>query len=495
MLIDDNYIDNPYVRDKKVRGINVKITFKINGELRTAEVNSKDRLLDFIREDLGLTGTKEGCGEGECGACTIIMDGKNVASCLVYAYQADGKEIYTIEGKRAIEELEIIQQAYVDAGAVQCGFCIPGMVMSTKVLLDKNLTPSREEIREGLQGNLCRCTGYVKIVDAVELAAERIRDGKGIKIDNIQIREMSLGSADANNYSKPYKECKRIDEIVESIIPKTINELLPEIDNEKVRITAGSTDIVVGLRNNKLTYKPCIDITEISELKNIFEKEDRIYIGGNVTLSEICESQLINKDFKVLVDAVKTIGSPQIRNRATLSGNVQNASPSGDGTLALILLNASLILRSMRGEREISVEDFILGVGKTDLKNDEFIEYILLNKDYNSYISYFEKVGLRGAMVISVASIGVLLKEENGIVQNIRIAFGAVAPKILRATAAEEFLKGKQLEEQVLADAGEIISQLVAPIDDLRASAEYRKAVCKNLILRLLELKKEGLKS
>jgi aerobic carbon-monoxide dehydrogenase small subunit len=157
----------------------VKITFKINGEQRNAEVDEKERLLDFIREDLGLTGTKEGCGEGECGACTIIMEGKTVASCLVYAYQADGKEIYTIEGKKVLQELEIIQQAYVDTGAVQCGFCIPGMVMSTKVLLDKNPKPSREEIREGLQGNLCRCTGYVKIVDAVELASERIRENKG----------------------------------------------------------------------------------------------------------------------------------------------------------------------------------------------------------------------------------------------------------------------------------------------------------------------------
>ena len=155
------------------------ITFKINGEQRSAEVDENQRLLDFIREDLGLTGTKEGCGEGECGSCTVIMEGKTVASCLVYAYQADGKEIYTIEGKKALEELEIIQQAYVDAGAVQCGFCIPGMVMSTKVLLDKNLNPSREEIRQGLQGNLCRCTGYVKIVDAVELAAEIIREKRG----------------------------------------------------------------------------------------------------------------------------------------------------------------------------------------------------------------------------------------------------------------------------------------------------------------------------
>jgi len=157
----------------------LQINFKVNGEERAAKVTDTTRLLDLIREDLGLTGTKEGCGEGECGACTIMINGKTAAACLTYAYQIDGKEIFTIEGKKFLKDLEIIEEAYVDAGAVQCGFCIPGMIMSTKVLLDNNLNPSRDEIRKALEGNFCRCTGYVKIVDAVELAAARIREVKG----------------------------------------------------------------------------------------------------------------------------------------------------------------------------------------------------------------------------------------------------------------------------------------------------------------------------
>lgn len=152
------------------------IKFKINGEVREVDVSYDDRLLDVIREDLGLTGTKEGCGEGECGACTIIMDNKNVASCLLYAYQADNKELYTIEGKNQMEELEIIENAFVDAGAVQCGYCIPGMVMSTRVLLNRNLSPTVEEIKKNLEGNFCRCTGYVKIIEAVQLAAKRMKE-------------------------------------------------------------------------------------------------------------------------------------------------------------------------------------------------------------------------------------------------------------------------------------------------------------------------------
>jgi len=154
----------------------MRISFKLNGEEKAAEVTETTRLLDLIRDDLALTGTKEGCGEGECGACTVIINGKTAASCLTYAYQINGKDIFTIEGKNSLKELEIIEEAYVDAGAVQCGYCIPGMIMSTKVLLDSNLNPTRYEIRKALEGNFCRCTGYVKIVDAVELAAARIRE-------------------------------------------------------------------------------------------------------------------------------------------------------------------------------------------------------------------------------------------------------------------------------------------------------------------------------
>lgn len=147
-----------------------KISLMVNGENKTLDVEEDKRLLDFLRDDLGLIGVKEGCGEGECGACTVIMDGQAVVSCLVMAFQADGSHITTIEGLAKNGELHPIQKAFIDSGAVQCGFCTPGMILSAKALLDKNPHPTREEIREGLSRNLCRCTGYNKIVDAVERA-------------------------------------------------------------------------------------------------------------------------------------------------------------------------------------------------------------------------------------------------------------------------------------------------------------------------------------
>jgi carbon-monoxide dehydrogenase small subunit len=152
---------------------------KINGEDVQVEISPNLRLVDLLRDVLGLTGTKEGCGEGECGACTVIMDGEIVNSCLLMALQAKGKEIITIEGVSKEGGIHPIQQAFVDHGAVQCGFCIPGMVLSAKALLDKNQNPSRSEIAVALSGNICRCTGYIKILDAVEDAAQRLSSLQG----------------------------------------------------------------------------------------------------------------------------------------------------------------------------------------------------------------------------------------------------------------------------------------------------------------------------
>ncbi|NCE63960.1 (2Fe-2S)-binding protein [Pseudoflavonifractor sp. 524-17] len=152
------------------------IELKINGEVRTVQVEKNWTLLHVLREVLDLTGAKCGCNTGDCGACKVILDGEAVNSCLVLAVKAVGQDIQTIEGLSNGPELHPIQQAFIDAGAVQCGYCTPGMVMSAKALLDKNPDPSEEEIRAAISNNLCRCTGYVKIVDAIRLAGARMRN-------------------------------------------------------------------------------------------------------------------------------------------------------------------------------------------------------------------------------------------------------------------------------------------------------------------------------
>jgi carbon-monoxide dehydrogenase small subunit len=146
----------------------------VNGRPYQLSVLPWRTLLEVIREDLGLTGTKEGCGLGECGACTVLMDGKAVNSCLVLATEADGKKITTIEGLANGDKLHPIQKAFVDHGGLQCGFCTPGMIMAAKALLDKNPTPTEEEVKRGIAGNLCRCTGYAKIIESIKAAAKNM---------------------------------------------------------------------------------------------------------------------------------------------------------------------------------------------------------------------------------------------------------------------------------------------------------------------------------
>jgi carbon-monoxide dehydrogenase small subunit len=152
-----------------------KICLTVNGTARTVEISTHRTLLDCLRNDLGLTGSKEGCGVGVCGACTVLLDGKMISSCIALAVGADGHEVTTVEGLAGDERLHPVQQAFIDAGGFQCGICTPGQVVSAKALLDTIPNPSDVEIRDWMLGNLCRCTGYYKIIESIQTAAQRSR--------------------------------------------------------------------------------------------------------------------------------------------------------------------------------------------------------------------------------------------------------------------------------------------------------------------------------
>jgi carbon-monoxide dehydrogenase small subunit len=158
-----------------------QVTLTVNGELRTATVPSETTLLKMLREELNLTGSKLGCDVGDCGACTVIVDGKSVNSCLMLAVQADGRDVLTIEGLATMERLHPIQHAFEEKGSLQCGFCGPGVIMSAKALLDENPDPTEQDVRDALAGNLCRCTGYAKMIEAIQAVARAGRDERSAK--------------------------------------------------------------------------------------------------------------------------------------------------------------------------------------------------------------------------------------------------------------------------------------------------------------------------
>ncbi|PLX43229.1 MAG: (2Fe-2S)-binding protein [Deltaproteobacteria bacterium] len=158
------------------------ITLNINGDDYDLAIKPTDFLVDIVRDTVGLTGTKKGCNIGDCGACTVLVDGKPILSCLTLAMSVVGKKVKTIEGVANGPELDTVQKAFIDKGAIQCGFCTPGMILSTTALLERNPSPTEEEIKHGLAGNICRCTGYVKIIDAVKHAAEvKTKEGSDVR--------------------------------------------------------------------------------------------------------------------------------------------------------------------------------------------------------------------------------------------------------------------------------------------------------------------------
>ncbi len=160
----------------------MKIELRVNGRTHIADVEPRKTLLDVLREDFRLTGAHAGCEHGVCGACTVLLDGDAVRSCLIFAVQADGYEITTVEGLAPSPgELSVIQDAFCEAHGLQCGYCTPGMILSAHTLLQRTLTPSREDIVEAISGNICRCTGYGQIIEAVEIAAERLRNSNTLR--------------------------------------------------------------------------------------------------------------------------------------------------------------------------------------------------------------------------------------------------------------------------------------------------------------------------
>ncbi len=453
----------------------MKINFFLNGTETHLEVAADRRVVDLFREDLGLTGTKEGCGTGECGACTILVDGQSRLSCLMLAGQLAGAQVTTIEGiAPGSDKLHPVQQSFVEHGAVQCGFCTPGMVITATEFLSRKPHSCREEMTEAISGNLCRCTGYHKILDAMEGVATGVLSREQLKTPETPIVRSPPPSVSADKRAV--------------FFPRSLDELWPLfLQHPEARVLAGGTDLLISIRSRRIQAPSLISLEKIETLCGISDTPEEVRIGAGTCHADLLENHLIKSLFPVLTEALKTLGSPHIRRMGTLGGNIVTASPAGDTLPPLQVLGAEVALCSAAGIRRMPIAEFISGPGKTALKTGEILTTIFLPKRAGSLLQHFEKVGLRSAMACAVASFAAAIKvSKGGKIESARLAWGSVGPTVMTIPTLEAALIGRTLCRETLEHIMPLVSKGISPLDDVRASADYRRMVAGNLLLRLL---------
>lgn len=446
------------------------IELTVNGELRSADVEPMTRLIDIIRNDLRLTGTKEGCGEGECGACSVIMDGRLVTSCLVPAIQAAGSSITTIEGIGTPERPSDLQVIFNEEGAIHCGFCTPGMIVAAHSLLERNPEPNDDEIRRELSGNICRCTGYGSICGAVARAAS---EGYGHRIEP------------AANLCKSRNPVFTEDEAGRYFTPKTLDEALGILnDHPGLLILSGCTDILVDTRSGRTTADRAIDIFGIPELHRIYKGDDGyIHIGGSVTNDELDNSPLINELLPALAYCARRCGGPAIQNRATVGGNLCTASGAGDLPVVLLAFDALVLLAGADGTTRMRTEDFVTGYRQTTLKPHQIVQEILIPLPAPGSRQAFFKRGSRKALTLSRVSLASYLELEQNRVRVLRFAAGSMSPIPRRLKRTEEALMGKTFDAALIGRAGDLAAEEISP----RKQTAYRKKITGNLVRRFFE--------
>lgn len=435
----------------------VDVALSINRKAVRRKVPTDQRLLDLLRDDLRLTGAKEGCGKGECGACTVLVDGRAVDSCLMMSYQADGASVETIEGL-ADGALHPLQDAFIDLGGVQCGICIPGMILAAKALLDERPQATADDVREGLAGNLCRCTGYTKILTAVARAATSPRASRP--------RRLALAPA-APRYFRP----RSLEEALEILASRA----------EEVRPLAGGTDILVRAKDGLEDRAALFDLTGVPEIRGIEEKDDHLWIGAATTHTEMLRSAAVARAAPALPLACAVIGGPQIRNRGTLGGNLANASPAADTVPPLYAADAVVELASVSARREVPIADLFVGPRQSVIARDELILGVRIPKR-EGVRGTFLRLGQREAQAISKVSVAVAMTFRDGKPDWVRVALGAVAPTVIRARATEKALLGGGFD--ALQRAKDAVRGEVRPIDDLRSTAAYRREMAAVLLER-----------
>jgi xanthine dehydrogenase iron-sulfur cluster and FAD-binding subunit A len=493
----------------------VRLSFTVNGAPVEVDVEPAMRLIDLLRDELGLTGTKEGCSQGECGACTVIVDGRAVDSCLVLATQVRGRSILTVEGLSADGALDALQQAFVEHGAVQCGFCTPGMLMSAKALLMAEPHPSEGDVRRALAGNLCRCTGYTAIVRAVEAAGRSAQKtsaepaaethGDGVRAAG----RRGFGSHEAGGSGGENgdgngggtgggERCRardrggpgnpRVGRLPGAEVrrPASLDELSDALGaaTASTRLLAGGTDLVRMMTERSCRPDLVIDLSGVADLASVRLEAGRLRVGAMATLADLQANVLVRRHTPCLAQAAGVVGSVQVRNMATIGGNVANASPCGDTIPALVALGATARVLDPRGRiAERPVEEVVTGQGTTSLSCGEaLIEFVVPTLD-DGCRAGFVKLGARSTVTVARISMALAVRydAQRDILSDARVALGALGATVFRDADLEALLESRRAGPQTaLLFCSECAAAVRRAIPD-RASLAYKEQAVRGL--------------
>jgi carbon-monoxide dehydrogenase small subunit/xanthine dehydrogenase small subunit len=435
----------------------IEIAFTLNGRPLRMRVRSDQRLLDVLRQDLRLTGAKDGCGKGECGSCTVIVDSRAVNACLMMAYQADGVTVETVEGLAAGDELHPLQEAFIETGAVHCGACTAGFLMAAKAMFDAEPSTSARDARWLLAGNLCRCTGYAKIVQAASVVAGRLEP----------TRAVARSPGVAPSYFRP----RSLEEALE-ILAQRPGEARP---------VAGATDLLARAGPGSAGLDALFDVTAVPEMQGIEERDSELWLGALTTYTDAAASPLVARHAPALRTACGLAGGPQVRNRATLGGSLARAAPWADPLPPLLAADAVVEIVSVSSRRDVPVDAFLSGPGETALAPDELIVGVRVPRR-EGVRGAFQRLAQRRGPAVAKISVAAAMTFKDGRPDWVRVAMGAAGETVTRCLATETALLGGGYDS--LQRAKDAIREEARPVDDLRSSSEYRREMAAVLLER-----------
>jgi len=437
-------------------------------------------VLEYLRRQARRTGTKEGCAEGDCGACTVVLaepDGAGglrhwaVNACIQFVPALHGRQLLTVEDvKHADGTLHPVQQALVDHHGSQCGFCTPGFVMQLYAGWLEGTLKDRQSVKDWLAGNLCRCTGYGPIIDAgLDVAAA---PGPAAAAQAVTARRLAaLDDGDMLHIRHGDQEW---------FAPRSIDELAEVYSKHPDAVlVAGATDVGLWVTKQQRHLATLIDVTRVAGLNEIKQSADGLSIGATVSHREATAA--LGRLHPDLGELFRRFASIQIRNAGTVGGNIANASPIGDLAPALIALGATLRLRRGAARRELPLEAFFLAYGKQDRAPGEFVEALQVPRVGEATRFACYKISRRFDQDISAVMGAFAVTLQDNRVVRARVAYGGIAATSKRAEKTEATLTGQPFEATTIERACSALTEDFTPITDMRASTNYRLLVAQNL--------------